>query len=200
MPDPAAPAPLPPAEWHSSLAGVLADMQGRPINVHGLLAHHPALLKAWWDFRNHTTGGGALAPRDRELVILAVARHMRNDYEWQSHVDRGLAAGLTGGEVEQIRRGTGEWAAKDALLLEAVHALLTEHAVPAECLARMRQLFSLDQVLDVIFIHGAYVVLGCLLNTFEVPLDDDVAARLRTAGLDAAVLSVSGSRSGSGRG
>lgn len=172
-------------------------MKGRPINVHGLMAHHPGLLRAWWRFRNHTVRGGALADRDREVVVLAVARYMRNDYEWRSHVDRGLAAGLTGEEIERIRTGTGEWAAKDALLLEAVHGLLTEHAVPDGCLDRMRQLFSVDQVMDVIFIHGAYVILGCLLNTFEVPLDDDVAARLRAAGLDDAVLSVSGSRSGS---
>lgn len=190
MSDPAVLAPLPPAEWHSSLAEVLADMKGRPINVHGLMAHHPGLLRAWWRFRNHTVRGGTLADRDREVVVLAVARYMRNDYEWRSHVDRGLAAGLTGEEIERIRTGIGEWGAKDALLLEAVHALLTEHAVPDGCLDRMRQFFSVDQVMDVIFIHGAYVILGCLLNTFEIPLDDDVAARLHAAGMDDAVLSI----------
>lgn len=192
MSDSAALAPLPPDEWHSSLAEVLADMQGRPVNVHGLMAHHPELLRAWWRFRNHTVKGGALGDRERELVILAVARHMRNDYEWQSHVDRGIAAGLTGEEIEWIRTGSGAWEATDALLLEAVHGLLTEHTVSGDCLARLRQSFSLDQVMDLIFLHGAYVILGCLLNTFEVPLDGDVAARLRLAGLDEETLSVSG--------
>ena len=171
VPDSAVPKPLPAAEWPASLDEVLADMKGKPINVHGLMAHHPELLRAWWRFRNHTVKGGTLPERERELVILTVARHMRNDYEWQSHVDRGLAAGLTEEEIERVRTGTGGWTAKDAVLLEGVHGLLTDHAVSGECLARMRQLFTLDQVMDVIFIHGAYVILGCLLNTFDVPID-----------------------------
>lgn len=183
--------PLPPGDWPSSLDDILADMKGRPLNVHGLIAHHPELLEAWWRFRNHTVKGGALADRERELVILAVARHLRNDYEWRSHVDRGLAAGLTAGEINQIRAGTGDWAGRDALLLESVHGLLTEHAIPDACLGRMRPFFSPDQIMDVIFIHGAYVILGCLLNTFDVPLDDDVAARLRAAGLEEDALRVS---------
>lgn len=190
MPDNAAPIPLPPAAWPSSLHEILGDMQGQPLNVHGLMAHHPGLLRAWWPFRQHTVKGGALAERERELVILAVARHLRNDYEWQSHVDRGLAAGLTAAEIERVRTGAGGWPARDALLLEAVQGLLTAHAVPGECLRRMRQSFSVDQIMDVIFIHGAYVILGCLLNTFEVPLDQRVAARLEAAGVEPETLTV----------
>jgi hypothetical protein len=38
--------------------------------------------------------------------------------------------------------------------------------------------FSDRQVLDVIVIHGAYVILGCMLNSWPVELDQQVAAVL----------------------
>ena len=189
MPSSAAPTPLPSGEWPSSLGEVLADMKGRPINVHGLMAHHPDLLGAWWPFRNYTVKGGALPQRERELAILTVARHMQNDYEWQSHVDRGITAGITREEIQSIRSGDGEWSPKDALLISAVQALLTHHAIPDDCRNRLQEFFSIQQVMDIIFIHGAYVTLGCLLNTFEVPIDEDVSTRLRGDGLDDSTLS-----------
>ena len=82
--------PLPLPEWDDSLERVLDDMDGQPLNVHGLMANHPDLLNAWWDYRNYSVRGGALDQRDCELVILRVAVHMRNWYEWAAHVDRAL--------------------------------------------------------------------------------------------------------------
>jgi alkylhydroperoxidase family enzyme len=182
--------PLSPHQWPSSLRRVLEDMNGRPINVHGLMAHHPALLDAWWNFRNYTVKGGSLAEREREIVILAVARHLRNDYEWQSHVDRGIAAGLSGEEIESIRSGGGDWEAREAILLRAVHSLLTRHSLPEALQSELRRHFTAQQVLDVIFIQGAYVILGCLLNTFDVPIDANVSRRLQAARLPEVGLTV----------
>ena len=175
--------PLPPAEWHPSLKGILEDMRGNPINVHGLLAHHPELLQAWWNFRNYSVTGGALSERERELVILTVADGMENTYEWQSHIDRGIDAGVTREEIEWIRTARGdEWKPKDAALIQAVRALLEHHEIPGEHLERLEAHFTTQQIMDIIFIHGAYVVLGCLLNTFDTPVDDRVSARLSKLG------------------
>ena len=38
--------PLPIQEWDSGLRHIIDDMDGRPINVHALMAHHPELLEA----------------------------------------------------------------------------------------------------------------------------------------------------------
>lgn len=97
--------PLHPKEWDESLKHVIADMKGRPLNVHGLMANHPDLLNAWWDFRNYSVRGGALEQRDCELVILRVAVQVRSWYEFASHVERGIAAGLSIEEIENVRQG-----------------------------------------------------------------------------------------------
>ncbi|NIP67983.1 MAG: hypothetical protein GTO04_02000, partial [Planctomycetales bacterium] len=113
--------PLPPAVWEASLRRILDDMGGQPLAVHGLMANHPGLLSAWWNLRNYTVTGGDLTQRQAELVILRVAWHMRNWYEWGSHVHRALSAGLTESEIEGVKRGAegGGWARPEQLLLTA---------------------------------------------------------------------------------
>ena len=95
--------PLPPEDWDSSLQHIIEAMKGQPIQIHCLLANHPTLLQAWWNYRMHSVRGGDLEQRDCELVILRVAVHMRAWYEWAAHVDRGLAAGLSLEEIKNLK-------------------------------------------------------------------------------------------------
>ena len=172
--------PLPLSEWDESLEHVLDDMNGQPLNVHGLMANHPGLLNAWWDFRNYSVRGGALEQRDCELVILRVAVHMRCWYEWAAHVDRGLATGLSEDEIERVRKGPGatDWNERDAILLEAVDELIFERAISTSTLKILSEYLDARQVMDVIAIHGMYVTLACMINTWGLELDGQIKAKL----------------------
>ena len=168
--------PLDTENRDESLAQVIDDMAGRPINVHKLMAHHPALLKAWWDLRNYTIAGGDLGQRHTEILILRVALQMKNWYEWASHVHRGLAAGLTMEEIERVKVGPDDpgWQPDERLLIQAVDELVHDRAVTDATLEALREHFTDRQILDAIVTQGAYVTLGCLLNTWETPLDEHV--------------------------
>ena len=111
--------PLPPSNWDESLQSILDDMSGRPLNVHGLMANHPQLLKSWWKFRNYSIAGGDLRQRECELVILRVSARMKVWYEWASHVVRGQASGLSMQEIERVREGPAAagWNERDSALL-----------------------------------------------------------------------------------
>lgn len=172
--------PLPPNEWDSSLQYIIDDMQGRPINIHCLLANHPALLKAWWAYRMYTVRGGSLEIREAEVVILRVAVHMRAWYEWAAHVDRGLTAGLTLQEIERIAAGPNAdgWHAPDAALLAAVDSLVRDRCLPAEVREELEQHFSDHQIMDVISIQGMYTTIACLIGTWDIPIEDELAKRL----------------------
>ena len=172
--------PLPSDDWDESLRHVIADMNGRPINVHKLMANHPALLNAWWDIRNYTIAGGDLGQRHAELLILCVALHMKNWYEWGSHVQRGLAAGLTMDEIERVKAGPEDpgWQPDERLLIQAVDELVHDRAVTEATLDALREHFTDRQILDAIVTQGAYVTLGCLLNTWDTPLDEHIEASL----------------------
>jgi len=172
--------PLAIADWDDSLASIIDDMGGEPINVHSLMAHNPALLKAWWDFRNYSVAGGDLGKRKGELVILRVATHMISWYEWASHVERSLACGLTMTEIERLKRGacTAEWDAAEAVLLDAVDELVETHGLKPSSHAALREHYSVSQIMDIIAIHGMYVILGCMINTWGLELDAHVKDRL----------------------
>jgi len=148
--------------------------------VHELMAHHPDLLKAWWNFRNHSVSGGALGSRLGELVLLRVAVHMKAWYEWASHVDRSLACGLTLEKIERVKQGVAAegWTEQEQTILQAVDELLDNHAISPATLGLLQQYCSLQQVFDLIAIQGMYVTLGGMINSFGLELDEAVQQRL----------------------
>ncbi len=176
------------SDWDPCLTPIADDMQGAPINVHKLMAHNPALLKAWWSFRNHSVNGGSLGSRSGELVILRVAVHLSAWYEWGSHVDRALRCGLSLIEIEAVLdRSIGpEWATPDAALLCAVDDLIQTHQISQPTLAKLETHFDTAQIMDVIAIHGMYVILGCMIKTWGLPLDDAVQERISGLSSEAA--------------
>ena len=172
--------PLPIAEWDTSLSHVIKDMKGQPLNVHSLMANHPELLKAWWNFRNYSVAGGDLGKRRGELVILRVAVHMKSWYEWGSHVERALDCGLVLEEIERVKQGpqAPEWTASEALLLRTVDELIANHAIAPETLDDLYKHYSTRQVMDIIAIQGMYITLGGMINTWGLELDDHVQEKL----------------------
>lgn len=168
--------PLAPDEWDPELETILDDMDGRPLNVHRLMAHNPSLLKAWWAFRNYSVAGGRLSERHRELVILRVAFRLRSWYEWASHVERGSKAGLSLSEIARVESGPShaDWAENEALLLQAVDDCIEGHAIRPATRAALERHFDDARIMDVIAIQGMYAILGTLIHTWGLSLDDFV--------------------------
>lgn len=171
---------LAPERWDSSLEPIVADMQGRPINIHGLLANHPDLLTAWWSFRRYVVAGGELGPRQAELVVLRTSVHRGSWYEWASHVVRGRSCGLSLADIERVLDGPGApgWEEPDAALLAAVDELDARGALSSASLAALGRHFDQKKILDLVAIHGTYVMLAMMLQTWQVDLDEHVEAAL----------------------
>lgn len=172
--------PLPPDQWDPALQHVIDDMNGRPLNIHCLLANHPELLKAWWNYRMYLVRGGDLSQRDCELVILRISVLTRKWYEWSAHVVRGLAAGMSLEEIERVAAGPAAsgWGEKDSTLLSAVDSLFNIRRIDSATLTSLKTYFSGQQIMDLISIHGMYVTIACMIGTWEIPIEDAVASCL----------------------
>lgn len=155
-------------------------MGGAPINVHKLMAHNPSLLNAWWNFRNYSVDGGTLGKRLGELVILRVSLHLRAWYEWGSHVDRSLRCGITLEEINRVleRNLDTGWQPREAALLGTVDELIASHRLGSTIQHELSKYFTSAQVMDIIAIHGMYVILGCMINTWDLKLDHQVSERV----------------------
>lgn len=164
--------------WEKSLQHIVADMAGRPLNIHALLANHPPLLNAWWQLRNYLVAGGDLEQRQCELVILRIAARMNSWYEWASHVVRGLDGGLSLDEIVNVSRDDAPWLEGDAALLDAVDDILRQNMIAPATLERLGAHFSDRQILDIMHLHGMYATIACMIRTWGLELDDHVQQRL----------------------
>ena len=166
--------------WDQSLDFIIEEMNGSPLNVHKLLAKHPKLLKAWWNFRNYSVEGGDLGRRHGELVILRVAFYLKSWYEWASHVDRSLKVGISLQEIQNVNKplDPNDWSDKEFLLLSAVDQLIENRRLSKAQYKKLSSHFSEQQIMDLIAIHGMYLILGCMINIWGLPLDDEIQERL----------------------
>jgi len=166
--------------WDQSLDFIIEEMNGSPLNVHKLLAKHPKLLKAWWNFRNYSVEGGDLGRRHGELVILRVAFYLKSWYEWASHVDRSLKVGISIEEIQNVNKilDPNDWSEKEFSLLNAVDQLIENKCLSKSQYKQLSNFFSEQQIMDLIAIHGMYLILGCMINIWGLPLDDDIQERL----------------------
>ena len=144
------------------------------------MAHHPELLKAWWNFRKHSVHGGDLSKRKGELVILRVVVQMKTWYEWAAHVTRGLTCGLTRKEIKRVRLGdnTSGWDISETILLNAVDELIAHHYLSEKSHAKLREHYSVKQIMDIIAIHSMYIIIGCMVNTWDLELGLHVEDKL----------------------
>jgi len=168
--------PLEPKNWPDTLKEIRSFL-GKPLNVQSMMAHHPALMKAWMPFRNHVVANSTLSARQRELLILRTAHNSQADYEWQHHVERGLLAGLHQVEIDRVREGAGAtgWQADEAALLAAADDCHRDQCIAGETLENIRQHFNVQQQLDIVTTVGMYMTLAMIIKTWNVPMEEDPA-------------------------
>ncbi len=166
--------PLEPAEWDASLAHVLEDLKN-PLSIHKVVARNPELMANYVDFRNHIVKSSTLSGRQRELIILRVAHKTACAYEWDHHVVRGRDAGLSDAEIVRVREGGDApgWPPDESLLLRAVDDMLADTEIARATWAVMCEVFDDNQLLDVIFTIGTYIIMSTILKTARVPHEDD---------------------------
>lgn len=183
--------PLPPEQWSREMHRAMAALrppdaspasaprgQDRPkgLNVLGTLARHPALTRAFFTFNGHLLSGSTLTARQRELLVLRVARLRDCAYEWAQHVVLAQDAGLTRGEIDRIADGPEArgWSTLERAMLQAVDELVRDAVVAAPTWAVLAGHLDEHQLMDLVFTIGAYEMLAMAFRSFGIELDDDL--------------------------
>jgi alkylhydroperoxidase family enzyme len=182
--------PLPPHEWPAEMRGALAALrpehprhpfpprEGRPraLNALGTLARHPELTRAYHTFNGYILFASTLTPRQRELLVLRVARVRESDYEWAQHAVLAGDVGLDEEEVGRIAEGPGApgWSPIDRAMLQSVDELIGDGTVSDATWETLAAELDEQQLMDLVFTVGAYEVLAMAFRSFGVELDDDL--------------------------
>ena len=176
---------LPREEWTDAAREVFAFWgepgaweNGSKTNMSMVLANHPPLANAYHVFGKHLLLGSTIAVRPRELIVLRTAWLQKCEYEWHYHVGYALKAGLTMEEIAAIREGwqSPVWDGQDEdrAVLRAVDELIETSRMSDEAYDALSAHFGKEQMMDLVFTIGNYVMLGWAVATFGIPVEDGV--------------------------
>ncbi len=144
-------------------------------NVMKAFAHAPAGLAALAELGRYCRYDTALSELEKELVILITGRGV--DYAWTHHAPLALKAGLTGAQLDAVRRGAMPEGLPEAdrALCDYVLAFAALRGVPQPVFAAMQAHFTPRQITDVNLIAGYYLAIAATIIGCEVQPDPPAA-------------------------
>lgn len=170
-------APIPDRDWPSEIAD-LRDSFAGSLNVYRVMAHHPALLRAWQDYREHVVVRSTLGRQRSEVVILRTGHRLHAEYEWAHHVIRARGCGIDDQRIAAMRGPLAEMTPEDTVLARAVDDLIDHARLGDAALQPLDTLIGSEGVLDLMATVGLYSTLAFIVKTYEVHVESDVAAAL----------------------
>lgn len=157
--------------------GGMRAPDGSTLNIFATLANHPRLLKRWMVFAAHVMSKNTLSPRHRELAILRVGVLCQSPYEFGQHVVIAERCEISATEIDQVRVGPAHpaWSPFEAALLRAVDELHERSRILDQTWADLAAVYTVEQMLDLVFTIGQYHLVSFALNSCGVELDDGIA-------------------------
>lgn len=150
-------------------------LDGTPLNIFRILAHHPKLMKRFNLMGGFILNKGLVPAREREIVILRIGWNAQAVYEFGQHTVIGRECGLTDDEIAAIAgRQTHEWNDEDQHLLDLADQLSYGDRVEDATFQALAARWSEAELVELVVTAGFYRLVSGLLNTFDVPLDDGV--------------------------
>ena len=145
----------------------------KPPNIILTLARHKKLLKRWQVFLGHILNKSTIPPREREIAILRIGHLCRSGYEWSQHVEIGKKAGLKDEEIERIKQGPDAkgWSPIESAIIRATDELHSDAFVSDATWNELKQTYNDNQLMDLIFTVGNYIMVSMALNTLGVQLE-----------------------------
>jgi alkylhydroperoxidase family enzyme len=141
------------------------------LNLHRMMAHAPALMKASYDTAMAIRHNTQLPRSIVELVIMRTAQVLHSDYIWARHVPLARACGVTEAQIEELSRWGDSAAftpAEKAALGFAEKA--AQHLPIADAaFAPLQRYFSPREIVEITMLVGSYVGTAILLAALSVP-------------------------------
>lgn len=169
--------PISDTEWPAEISNLKDGFAGQ-LNVYRTMANHPALLNAWANLRDHVVKKSSLSPEQSEIAILRTGYRMNAAYEWAHHVVRARKCGMSDARIATLRGPVALMSGEDAVIAKTVDELLSSSVMSPEAQAGLVACVGLTGVLDVMATVGFYSTLAYIVNSFDVPIDDDIARAL----------------------
>src|SRR5579862_7200680 len=145
------------------------DLTGPPWSV---LLRVPDLVVPSLQMRLHNLNNSALSAKLTELAILIAARNWTNYYEWNSHSQEAVTAGLSAAIIAAVAAGRRpeKMPEDEEILYDFCMELLHNQSVSDPTYARMLAKFGEPGIVEAASLEGYYTYLSMIMNTTRSPL------------------------------
>jgi 4-carboxymuconolactone decarboxylase len=178
--------PIPSDKQTDAQKKVVADITSGPRGAAGLVGPFVPLLRSP-DFmdrlqktgeylRYHNTVGAQLT----EFTILVTSREWTQNFEWYSHDQLALKAGVPAEVIAAIRDGRRPSGMSDdqSMVYDFCIELHANHSVSDKTYARVLKRFGEQGVVDLTGLTGYYTMLSMIMNVARTPLPAGVEPKL----------------------
>jgi 4-carboxymuconolactone decarboxylase len=152
------------------------ERMGRPVlNLYRTLANQPPALATFLEMSRYVRSGSNLDPGLRELVILATAHELGQEYEIAHHMQAAASVGVVPGKVAALMPGgsldvfTPAERCAVEFARQAAHTRTCDDAT----FSRLQSLFSTQEITDLVVTTAWYHLCAVILGSLRVELEAD---------------------------
>lgn len=166
-------------------AKAAADEAGVPdymaeLAIFQVLLNHPKLASGLNDLLARMLWQGQLDKRLRELAIMRIAWLTCCEYEWSQHWRVAQGLGVSADDLAGVRDWPSctAFGSAERAVLAATDDVVRDGVVSAQSWAACKQEFGDDHatLVEIVTAIGAWRMVSSILQSLEVPLEDDVAS------------------------
>jgi 4-carboxymuconolactone decarboxylase len=161
-----------PAAGRALFAEMAAKRKARGEHFGGpyiALLNHPELARHVEELGFFLKFEGVLPRPVYQFIVLSVARATGAAYEWDDHVQRALAAGLSQDVVDGIGAGRTQALPQPFALLNAILAkTMVWHPVPDDLQARAVTEWGAEGLVEIVVVSGFYQMFAAINQGFAI--------------------------------
>jgi 4-carboxymuconolactone decarboxylase len=159
-------------EQHAEIDAIVATLQ-RVTPPFNLMLHSPGLAQKLMEAGAHVRLNSTLTPKERQLVIAALAREFDCDGEWGAHLNNARNAGISDETLETIKNfGDASTLPEDEFAIVAyVQQMMRQHRVDQDLFDYLLREHDERWLIELTATLGQYLYVACILNAFEVETD-----------------------------
>lgn len=140
-------------------------------NIFRAFGNNPPVLQSYMRYGTTVWEDGGLSPRERELVILAIARTLASRYEWQQHVEIAQECDVSLEEIIAIGRGDhSEFSTNERALLDYAVAFAARNVEEPEH-TELGAHYDSATITGTALLASHYVATAYALDALAIPLE-----------------------------
>ena len=144
-------------------------------NIFRAIGNSPPVLQSYMRYGTTLWETGDLTARERELLILVVARALRSEYEWHQHVDIGRDAGISDEELRHVARSDyTPFPEREQAIMRYAEAV-AGGAVTGPLFEAAATVTDTETVVGLTLLAGHYLLTARFLDALAVPIEDSFA-------------------------